>query len=139
MTYAETLVDTATLSEVIKGKDERVAQRARDYLDHHLSFTFSILTRYENLRGLMAKEARRQIQRFEEQCQRSRVLPLTDEIVVRAAEIYGDLHRRGGIIGDADTLIAATALVHGLPVTTENVDHFLRVQGLRVESWRAPR
>ena len=48
----------------------------------------------------------------------SLVLPLNDEIVVQASEIYGVLKKQGAIIGDADILIAATALVHDLALVT---------------------
>ncbi len=34
-----------------------------------------------------------------------------------------------------DALIAATALVHGLPVLTANVKHFGAVQVLRIEAF----
>jgi len=130
------LLDTVTLSEVIKGQDPSVLSHAQEYLSVHRNFQFSIITRYEILRGLKAKNAFRQVERFEDQFRASTVFPLTDEIVVRAAEIYGALHQRGALIEDADILIAATALVHGFPVVTENADHFHRVPNLTVESWR---
>jgi tRNA(fMet)-specific endonuclease VapC len=132
------LLDTDTLSEVMKARDPHVLARARDYLASHGQFTFSIITRYEILRGLKAKGATRQILAFEDRCRKSTVLPLTDEIVVQAAEIYGDLYRKGQLITDADILIPATALVHDLVLVTENVAHFQRIPGLRIESWRTP-
>lgn len=132
------LLDTDTLSEVMKARDPQVRQHARRYLARHGRFTFSIITRYEILRGLKAKEATRQIEAFEQRCRRSNVLPLTDEIIVRAADIYADLHRRGQLISDADILIAATALVRGLTLVTENTVHFRRISGLSIKSWRSP-
>ena len=131
------LLDTVTLSEVIKGRDPEVLRRAREYLSAHGRFQFSIITRYEILRGLKAKDAFRQVERFEEQCRESLVFPLSDEVVVRAAEIYGALHKRGTLIEDADILIAATALVHGLELVTENPSHFSRIPDLVIEGWRS--
>jgi tRNA(fMet)-specific endonuclease VapC len=136
---AQALLDTDTLSEVIKGRDALVVQRAQKYLLTHKRFTFSIITRYEILRGLKAKEALQQIAVFEDRCRESRILPLTDTVVVQAAEIYADLHRSGQLISDADILIAATALTHNLALVTENTGHFERIMGLRLESWRTPR
>jgi tRNA(fMet)-specific endonuclease VapC len=134
---AQALLDTDVLSEVIKGRDSLVAQRAQKYLQTHKRFTFSIITRYEILRGLKAKVALQQIALFEDRCRESRVLPLTDTVVVQAAEIYAELHRRGRLISDADILIAATALTHDLTLVTENTGHFERIPGLRLESWRS--
>jgi len=132
------LLDTDTLSEVMKGRDPQVRQHAQRYLARHSCFTFSIITRYEILRGLKAKEATRQIAAFEERCRQSIVLPLTDEVIVQAADIYADLYRQGQLISDADILVAATALVHGLVLITGNTAHFGRISGLCIESWRAP-
>ena len=60
------------------------------------------------------------------------MLPLSDEVILLAAEIYGDLHRSGQLISDADILIAATAQVYELTLVTENQAHFQRIPGLSV-------
>jgi tRNA(fMet)-specific endonuclease VapC len=132
----EVLLDTDVLSDVMRRREPALG-RARAYLAGHPHFTFSILTRFEILRGLKARQATTQLAAFDAFCMASRVLPLTDAIVVRAAEIYADLYHRGALIGDADILIAATASVHDFVVVTNNQDHFRRVPGLRVETWLA--
>lgn len=134
MTPAKAVLDTDTLSALLRRQAKAVAQ-AQVYVAVHGRFTFSIITRFEILRGLKVKGAARQLTAFEQLCSTSRILPLTDEIVVRAAEIYADLYRRGELIGDADILIAASALEHGLGVITNNEGHFGRITGLRVENW----
>jgi tRNA(fMet)-specific endonuclease VapC len=128
------LLDTDILSAVMRRRPPAVA-RAQDYLAVHRQFTFSVITRYEVLRGLKAKGAATQLAAFEQFCAANHVLPLTDAVVVRAADIYADLHRRGQLIGDADILIAATALEHGLTLVTNNTSHLNRVPGLTVENW----
>ena len=130
------LVDTDILSEILKQRDDNVLRAARVYLDRWQRFTFSVLTRYEILRGLRAKGAVRQELAFDALCRLSQVLPLTDPIVVRAAAIYAGLQLRGKLIGDADILIAATALEYGLTLATGNTAHFERIPGLQVISWR---
>ena len=45
---------------------------------------------------------------------KNQALPITDRVIERAAELYADLYKRGQLIGDADILIAATALASGL-------------------------
>jgi tRNA(fMet)-specific endonuclease VapC len=130
------LLDTSTLSDVMRAQDTAVGRAARAYLAAHGGFTFSILTRYEILRGLLARGAVRQTQLFDAQCRQSHILPLTDAIIARAAAVYAELYRHGQLISDADILIAATALTHGLPLVTENPSHFRRIPDLPVESWR---
>jgi tRNA(fMet)-specific endonuclease VapC len=82
------------------------------------------------LRGLLAKEAVKQLAAFDQLCATSRVLPITDTTIVRAASIYADLYQRGELISDADILIAATAITNGLAVITNNERHFRRVPNL---------
>ena len=135
MSERTVLLDTSTLSEVIKGRSDAVRKRARAYLISQRRFTFSILTRFEILRGLYAKGAVRQIEEFDVFCSRSKVLPLTDTAVVNAARIYSLLRSRGESIDDLDILIAATAQANRLGIATENVDHFRRIPGLEIESW----
>lgn len=137
-TIPPALLDTDTLSELMRGRNPVIRRRAQEYLATHGRLSFSIITRYEVLRGLKAKGATRQEAAFERRCRLSEVLPLTDPIIVRAAELYADLKRHGQLISDADLLIAATALVHGRVLVTNNLAHFQRIPNLPVTSWRMP-
>ena len=128
------LLDTDMLSAIMRNNPAAVS-KARAYLAEHDRFSFSIITRYEILRGLKAKQAARQAEAFERFCASSEVLYLTDAGIVKAAEVYADLRNRGALIGDADILTAATALVSGAGVVTNNEDHFNRIDGLHVENW----
>ena len=122
---------------MIKARDESVIRKARAYLELHQCFTFSILTRFEILRGLYAKDARGKISRFEILCANNVILPLTDSVALKGAEIYAILRNQGKLIDDMDILIAATALVNDLTLITENADHFDRIPDLEIESWRS--
>jgi tRNA(fMet)-specific endonuclease VapC len=130
------LLDTDILSAIMR-KDPLATERARSYLETHRQFAFSVITPYEVLRGLLTKGATKQLATFDQLCATSRVLSLTDPIIVRGASIYADLYQRGELISDADILIAATAMAHGLAVVTNNEDHFRRIRNLRIENWLA--
>lgn len=94
------LVDTDILSTVLLGK-AAVMARALAYLEaHDGQFTFSIITRYEILKGLKARGASAQTRRFEEFCAKHIMLPLTDAAAVQAVDIYADPHRRGELVGE---------------------------------------
>jgi tRNA(fMet)-specific endonuclease VapC len=132
------LLDTDILSEIRKGKNPVVAQRAFSYLNQYKRYTCSLITRFEVLRGLKARKATVQLVRFDAWCQVHDILPIRDEIIVLAADCYANLYQAGQLIGDADLLIAATALYHGLALVTGNVAHFSRIPGLVVEDWTKP-
>jgi len=55
------------------------------------------------------------------------------------SEIFGqlkaELEGAGTIIDDADLFIAACAKVHGLILVTNNMKHFKRIKGLKLENW----
>jgi tRNA(fMet)-specific endonuclease VapC len=55
-----------------------------------------------------------------------------EEIMIAFAEVRGNLRRRGEMIADLDTLIAATALARNLTLLTYNRRHFERVPDLRI-------
>jgi tRNA(fMet)-specific endonuclease VapC len=137
MTLSPSLLDSNTMSEILKVRNPTIMAKAALYLRQYTHFTISLITRYEILRGLKVRDATARMARFEWECQRGRiiVLPLTDAIIVRAAEIYADLYRRGQLISDADILIAATAIEHNLVLVTNNLTHFQRIQNLQAISW----
>jgi tRNA(fMet)-specific endonuclease VapC len=135
---AASLLDTDILSEILKQKNFIVVQKAATYLQTHQKFTFSAITRYEVLRGLKANSASRQLQQFATFCQHCQILPLTDGIFDRAADLWATAHAGGRPKKDADLLIAATALEHGLTLVTGNAIDFSWVVGLTIEDWRQP-
>lgn len=63
------------------------------------------------------------------------VLPFDAAAARRYGELRAHLERQGTPIGDADSCIAAIALVRNLTMVTGNVRHFERVPGLSVENW----
>jgi tRNA(fMet)-specific endonuclease VapC len=129
-----TMLDSDVLSALMR-RDAKAVERAREYLDVHSQLAFSLITRYEILRGLKAKRATAQLAKFEDFCATCQVIPVTEAIAERASDIYAKLHQSGGLIGDADILIAATALTHDLVLSTNNRAHFERVEGLQVVTW----
>lgn len=137
MMRAAALLDTDILSAIMRAEPAAVAQ-ARDYVAVYPRLTISIITRYEILRGLKSKRATAQLKKFEALCSSLQVLALSDAIIVRAAGIYATLHQNGQLIGDADILIAATALEHGLALATNNTAHHSRIEGLTLENWLEP-
>ena len=136
MIAAKTLLDTDTLSAVMRNKPV-VMKRANVYRTTHSQFSFSLMTRFEMLRGMKARGASAQLAVFEHMCQVHEVLPITESIIVRAADIYADLHRRGELIPDADLIIGATAIEYGCVLATNNVRHFGRITGLVIDNWLA--
>lgn len=130
------VLDTDILSAIMR-RESAAISNAQAYLSSHSQLSVSIVTRYEILRGLRAKNATSQVAAFDAMCRSMEVLPLTDEVIVYAAEVYGRLHRTGQLVGDADILIAATCLENRCEIVTNNTSHFSRIPGLVVRNWLA--
>ena len=130
----EVLVDSDTLSLFLRNQPS-VTLMAQEYLKYHSGFKFSVITHFEILRGLKVKDAKIQIIKFKQICEISSEVDLSPEIIVQASDIYAELHKAGRMIGDADILIAATALHLDIPLVTNNEKHFSRISGLKVLNW----
>lgn len=134
--YSLALLDTDILSELFKGHN-LVKEKVSGYLKEHKQLTISHITRYEILKGLKAKGAEKQIEAFNAFCRYNVVLPINDDAIVKAADIYASLKSQGNLISDADIFVAAIAVSNNLVLVTNNTSHFTRVEGLRVENWKA--
>ncbi len=131
----ECLIDTDTISYFLRN-DPDVTPSARAYLALQGGFTMSVITRYEILRGLALKDAVNQLSKFEAISALSRTIIVSDAVASYAAELYNVLRRAGKTIGDADILIAATAITHDMPLVTNNTGHFSLVAGLQILNWK---
>jgi tRNA(fMet)-specific endonuclease VapC len=60
------------------------------------------------------------------------VLGLNQDIMREFARIRGGLRLAGQPIGDADVLIAATAIHHDLTLVTRNLRHYERIPNLKL-------
>src|SRR5437762_3136529 len=97
----------------------QVTGHAAAYIRRYGQLTFTELTRYEVLRGLIAAQASRQLTAFESFCRLHRILPFDAEAARRSAGTWADLRARGQPIGEVDTMIAGIALAHGLAVVSQ--------------------
>ena len=131
-----TLVDTDVLSELLKGRNPIVERQALDYSRLVGPLTFSAVTRFEIMRGLKLQQATAQLNKFFGFCTHSVVLPVDEAVFDRASDLWVTARSQGLPHGDADLLIAATALRHGLLLATGNHAHFSWIAGLSLVDWR---
>lgn len=132
MTY---LLDTNIVSYILKGRNTSVENKLRETRRLGQDVFISCITYYEVKRGLLYINATRQLIEFNLFYQRYQILFLDDiEIIEKACEIHAALKRKGTPIQDADVLIAATAITHGLILVSNDSD-LLRVEGLSLENW----
>jgi tRNA(fMet)-specific endonuclease VapC len=130
----QALLDTDTLSFFFRNHASVVSQ-LETYLDTYGYINLSVITYYEVLNGLLYKDARRQLQSFEQFVALNKVIPLDQEVAGLAADIFADLRKKGQTLDHNDVLIAATALIHDMVLVTNNTSHFQRIPKLSIENW----
>ncbi len=128
------MLDTDILSEFLRG-NIKVIEKVDEHLKEYGFVSLSIITYYEILNGLLYKDARKQLSKFEDFVELNKVIPLTKRMAKIAANIQADLRKKGTEIGHTDTLIAGIAIASELQLITNNTDHFNRIQGLEIANW----
>ena len=128
------LIDTNIVSAFMRGNSQ-VIRKIEEYLEKHDTLTISIITYYEIMRGIKALSSKTKVKAFHEFMSACNIEELDLLIAEKAADIYDELRRAGKLVEDADILIAATAMKHGMVVVTDNTEHFKRIRGLKVENW----
>jgi predicted nucleic acid-binding protein len=135
------VLDTDILSEILRGKNVKVADNARNYRRLHGRYTLSVVTVVEIIQGFAQHQREDRILDFQARIAGEEVLPLDRAAADIAGRIFGELDRLGQPIGRADPLIAAIALRHGLMLVTGNTQHFERIVNLgfplKLVNWRS--
>ena len=116
------LCDTNIISEIMKPKPYLSVQL---WFAEQDSLCLSVISVEEIIFGLEAKQAVKKLAWFKrllnEFCE---VLPVSPEIANYCGELRAGLRCRGIVRSQADSLIAATAYIHGKVLVTRNVKDF---------------
>jgi toxin FitB len=121
------LVDTNVVSELMRA---RAAPAVVAWAEQQERMSLSVVTLEEILVGLAHRPSERMARWFEAfVTARCELLAVTPSIARRCAALRGSLRRGGKQRTQADMLIAATALEHGLALATRNTKDF---EGLAV-------
>lgn len=131
MTY---LLDTNIVSFAIKG-NLKITQKIEELKTKKQKIAISCITYFEIKRGLIAVKATKQMKIFDLICQDYQIILLDDlAILEKASEIHADLRIRGLPIQTEDILIAATAIIKGFIVVSNDSD-LSRINELNLENW----
>ncbi len=130
------IIDTDILSYFFRG-DPEVLLKFKEYLEHFDFVEISLITYYEISSGLLAKNAMKQLEVFEDFMSRNTILPLTVNSSKISAKIYAALRQSGNSVDDIDLLIAGIAIENDLILVTNNVGHFGRIKDLKIQNWKS--
>lgn len=121
------VIDTSVFIEHLRASDKTSTPLSK--LPGGTALHVSVVTLYELHLGATTSAKRQDVDLL---LRGVPVLPLTPQIAEEAAHHYRELRSRNQLIGHRDLFIAATALVHHVPVLTLNQKHFSRITGLEL-------
>jgi len=136
------LLDTNVISELRKIGDGKADPKVVAWIgaEDTANFFISAITILELERGVLGVQRRDAVQGARLRAWldnhirpefSGRILPVDDEIATRCAHLHIPDRRN-----EADALIAATALVHGLSVVTRNARDFEGIGVVVIDPWQ---
>lgn len=144
------IIDTNIISTIMNAKEE-VAQLLKNKIINKIlkgdKLYIHILSYYEIKRGLLSvrnpksKNIKEKLKKFTSIISQFEILFLNKiDIMDKAAIIYSDLKKEGNLISndeilDVDIIIGATAVLNDYICVTNNIKHFNRIMGIKLENW----
>lgn len=135
------LLDTNTISQMMKNPQGIVAQRMQQITENAISsgnpapICTSVIVQGELLFRLAKNPSNRLLAAYATTMKYIPVLSLEPVVAQHYSQIRLALTLAGTPIGGNDLLIAAHGLALSSTVVTDNEDEFRRVAGLKVENW----
>jgi predicted nucleic acid-binding protein len=135
------LLDTSVISELVKNSPYGPVLKWIDDQDEALLY-LSVITIGEIEKGIARLSASARRNRLQSWVRRDlatrfgeRLLPVDARTATRWGTITGESENRGRPLPVIDSLIAATALIHGFTVVTRNVEDFERCGATCFNPW----
>ncbi len=131
------LLDTNILSAIIR-REAHTEQRFRQAVADDEMLLLSIVVFYEVKRGLLKRDAKKQMVTFEHLANQFAWCDTVQADWEQAAQLWAEREKAGRPIEDADLLIAAQAKRLGAILVTDNEKDFDGL-GVVIENWRGNR
>lgn len=126
------LIDSDVLIDILRG--DQLALGIFHALLHEGPITVSVVSRMETIRGCLNREAQQQAERLLKQLE---LVGLDAQISTQADQLVTRYYLSNNM-AVPDALIAATALVYGLPLLTKNWRDYRFIPGLTLLPYPKP-
>lgn len=127
------LIDTDIIIYALKGN--RIVQK-RFLENENIPKAISVITYGELLFG--AKKSKNMQKNLAVVYRIKELFPIIEienAVIETFSDIKAEAQKTGSLVDDMDLLIASTALTMNYIMVTNNVKHFARIKGLRIENW----
>ena len=121
------VVDTGVFIEHLRAKEK--TSTTLFHLSDEPELFISAISLYELYMGATSEAKMQDVRNITGNLD---ILPFTDDVALKAADIYHNLRAKNQMIEFRDIFIAATCLAFNLPIATLNKKHFKRIEGLKI-------
>jgi tRNA(fMet)-specific endonuclease VapC len=126
------LLDTNTVSFAIRG----IGNVGNSILKHTPSdLLVSSITEAELWNGVKKRKSKNLEKLVSDFLNQIQVIDLKSADAQIYGKLFLDLEQKGKPIGMAYSMIASIAMSNGLVLVTDNLKHFNRIKGLKLENW----
>jgi predicted nucleic acid-binding protein len=128
------ILDTDTCIYWLKGNENI----ERSIIRHGLGNVFiTVITECELFYGAYKSTKKdKNLAVIEELRTRIKTLHTVSGVPSLYGKIKAELESKGQTLDDADLLISSIALLNNATLVTNNIEHFKRINGLKIENWR---
>jgi len=125
-------LDTDVIVELLRGR-EPVVTRLKELEGGRARFSTTSVNVFELYYGCWrSRRVERNLEAVRKFLERLEILDFTEEAAREAGNTLAKLEAKGSTMDLRDLFIGCIALVSGCALLTENVEHFQRVEGLRI-------
>ena len=130
------LLDTDSIIYSLKG-NETINKNL--YLHRNNPLKISIITLMELYYGAYkSQQASSNLAKVRMIEQSFEIIPVKLESVELFARMKAELEFSGNRLDDFDLMIASCAMTYNLTLVSNNIKHFQRIEGLKLENWATP-
>lgn len=127
------LLDTDTCIYLVNG-NQRLITKVQEIGVYSLALSYNVLAELY-FGAYNSKKIDANLHRIEVFKRNLTILSESDESAKLFGKIKADLMAKGKIIDDFDILIASVAIANDCTVITNNINHFERIEDLKLENW----
>jgi len=127
-------LDTNTISH-FHTPNHAIIDKVFNAISKKMVLCTTIINKYEIIRGFKWRPNPKRETMFIDFLNNLDIYSINDYAIELAADIYGNLRKKGTPIEDADILIAAIVIANNGTLITSNIKHFESIDNLKYENW----
>lgn len=134
METTKIIIDTDILIDLLRNKKETVAF-INGLEEKKVILTTTVINAFELYYGAhKSRQPQKNLHATKKLLSRLVVLPLTTRSAQKTGHIYAQLEKKGQSIGLRDTIIGAIAVTREFSIATRNIEHFEKIENLKIIS-----